>query len=361
MRIATPMQNRRTRALAGVLAAALLAASCSNSSDDAEVEEETPTTEESTSTTDADADTDTEETSTTLRAADGAPLTGAPVPGDVDLNRPALVVKIDNHPTARPQAGLDAADIVVEMRVEGITRFAAAFHSQSPDPVGPVRSSRTSDFDILTGFDHPLYASSGGNDYVISGLRNLDIIEVTASSRTEYFRDGSRPAPHNLYVNTSELFALGEGSGPPAPWFSYRQDGESLPASAVEATGPVGITYRKGPVVTHTWDSDVGGWLRTQDGQPHTVASGDQIAPTNVVIMEASYVTSPADASSPELVSTGEGRAYVLTDGHIIEGRWSRPSATDKPALVDTEGEPIHLMGGSTWILYPEPGGVTLP
>ncbi len=346
------------RVLALLLAAAVVAA-CS-SSDDVQVETTTTTTEatgDTTSTTAAEV----EQTTTTRRAVSGAPLTGLPAADDVDLDRPALVVKIDNHPIARPQTGLDQADIVIEMRVEGITRFAAAFHSQTPDPVGPVRSSRTSDFDLLSGFDGPLYASSGGNNFVLAGLRNLDIIEVTASSRTEYFRDGSRPAPHNLYVDTSALFALGDGSGPPEPWFGYRQDGEDLPSRAVEASGPVEITYRKGPAVTHTWDDAIGGWARTQDGQPHTVASGDQVAPTNVVIMETSYVTSAADASSPELVSTGEGTAYVLTDGHIIEGRWTRENATDKPELVDTAGDPILLVPGSTWILYPEPGGVVLP
>ncbi len=347
-----------TRRILGVLLAAAAVAGCSNA-DSAEIEPTTSTTatDDGTSSTTA---AEVETTTTTRRPVSGAPLTGLEADG-VDLDRPALVVKVDNHPISRPQTGLDQADIVVEMRVEGITRFAAAFHSQSPDPVGPVRSSRTSDFDILSGFDGPLYASSGGNDYVLAGLRSLDIIEVTASSRTEYFRDGSRPAPHNLYVNTSDLFPLGDGAGPPEPWFGYREDGEQIVDSAVPAAGPIEITYRKGPVVTHTWDESIGGWARTQDGQPHTVASGDQIAPPNVVIMEASYVTSAADASSPELVSTGEGRAYVLSDGHIIEGRWSRPTATDKPVLLDEDDEPILLMPGATWILYPEPGGVALP
>ncbi|MEL6984491.1 MAG: DUF3048 domain-containing protein, partial [Actinomycetota bacterium] len=151
-----------------------------------------------------------------------APYTGLPTDPEV-LDRSALVVKVDNHPRARPQTGLDQADIVFDLRAEGVTRFAAVFHSQIPDPVGPVRSSRTSDFDLLRGLDNPLYASSGANDYVASGLRSLPIVELTNRTRGEYFRDFGRPAPHNLYVNGTDLYALAPDDLPePQPWFPYR-------------------------------------------------------------------------------------------------------------------------------------------
>ena len=126
-----------------------------------------------------------------------APFTGLPADAET-LARSALVVKVDNHPRARPQTGLDQADIVFDLRAEGVTRFAAVFHSQVPDPVGPVRSSRTSDFDLLRGLDNPLYASSGANDYVASGLRSLPIVELTNRTRGEYFpglRSTGAPQP----------------------------------------------------------------------------------------------------------------------------------------------------------------------
>lgn len=288
------------------------------------------------------------------------PLTGLPAGSETETSRPVLMVKIDNHPRARPQVGLDKADLVFDLRAEGITRFAAVFQSQMPDPVGPVRSSRTSDFDLLRGFDRPLYASSGGNDYVAAGLKQLPIVSLTNLTRQEYFRDGSRPAPHNLFINTSDLYALAPDDMPtPGPWFTYRHDGQGLPDSAVAVNGPVRISFRGSPVVTHTWSPAVKGWLRTQDQNPHTTAEGDQLAPENVVITVTDYSTSPADSISPEVRSTGGGPAVVLTDGHAIVGQWSRPEAQDPLELTDGNGDVIALTPGRTWILMPESGQVS--
>lgn len=288
------------------------------------------------------------------------PFTGLPIDAEL-ATRPALLVKIDNHAQARAmQTGLDQADIVFDYRAEGVTRFAALFHSQTPDPVGPVRSSRTSDFDILRGLDTPLYASSGANDIVASGLRSLPIIELTNRTRNEYFRDFNGQAPHNLYVNASDLYALAPDDLPePQPWFRYRVPDRALPAAAAEAIGPVTISFTGSPRVTHQWDAAVGGWLRTQDGAPHLTAAGDQLAPENVVILVTDYGISPADPISPEVRSTGNGPLVVLTDGHIVTGRWERPTASDKPVLLDHGGDPIELTPGQTWVLMPEEGQVS--
>lgn len=292
-----------------------------------------------------------------------APLTGLPTDADV-VGRSAMVIKVDNHPRARPQTGLDQADIVFDLRAEGITRFAAVFQSQLPDPVGPVRSSRTSDFDLLRGLDTPIYGSSGGNDHVTQGLRSLPIIELTNRTRNEYFRDFSRPAPHNLYINGTDLYVLAEQIGPPdlpspEPWFRYRTPGEPLPATAERVRGPVSVAFTGSPVVTSEWDPAIGGWRRSQDGSPHTTVDGDQLAPENVLVFVTDYSTSLADPISPEVRSTGGGALVVLTDGHVITGTWSRPAATDKPTLLDENGDEIELTPGRTWVLMPEEGQVS--
>jgi hypothetical protein len=346
------------RLLSPLLVACLVASGCSSGDDSATVESTTTTVE----VVEADDGDGVATTTSTVATLDGpiAPLTG--MAGEGDLDRPALAAKIDNHPNARPQTALDQADLVFEARAEGVTRFLAVFHSESPSPFGPVRSSRTSDFDLLRGLDTPLYSSSGGNDYVANGLRSLPIIEVTAISQSSYFRDGSRPAPHNLFVNADDLFALaGDDAIAPSPWFDYRTAGEALNDSAAMTEGSVTIRYRGSPVVTHTWSSARAGWLRTQDGRPHTTVTGDQLAPENVVVLVTSYVTSAADSASPELVSVGSGQAFVLTDGAVIEGTWNRPTASDKPELIDLDGQPIKLTPGRTWVLYPESGQVDIP
>lgn len=347
---------------AAVLSFMLLAAACSSGDDTTAVEETT------TSTTSAEPAPTTEEvedaTTSTSQAPSGdvAPLTGVLVPDGDDLDRPALAVKMDNHPLARPQTALDQADLVFEYRHEGVTRFLAVFHSQLPSPLGPVRSSRTSDFDLVRGLDNPLYASSGGNDSVAAGLRTLPIFDVTAITQSEYFRDGSRPAPHNLFTNAEDLVALAPADATtPGSWFTYRSTDEAPSSTAVAVEGAVTIRYRGSPVVTHTWGAEAGGWLRTQDNRPHTTIAGDQLAPANVVIMVTTYGTSSADSASPEVVSVGEGEVFVLSDGMLTEGTWSRAAADAKPELLDSDGEVIKLTPGSTWILFPESGQVSLP
>lgn len=100
-----------------------------------------------------------------------APLTGLPV--STAITRPALVAKIDNHPKARPQWGLNQADVVYEENVEMLTRFAAVFHTNDSDPVGPIRSGRKQDIDLLEPLNSPLFAWSGGNAEVTKLVRGL--------------------------------------------------------------------------------------------------------------------------------------------------------------------------------------------
>ena len=117
---------------------------------------------------------------------------------------PALVVKIDNHPQARPQSGLSQADVVYEEIVEGITRFFAVFHSATSDPVGPIRSARTTDVNLLAQLNHPLFAWSGGNKGVVKALKQANVAtDLGASTGNNaraggYYRDASRRAAPQL-------------------------------------------------------------------------------------------------------------------------------------------------------------------
>lgn len=358
------MTDPRRSTLFGSLAVAtgLLLGACSGGGGDAAqpVSTTPPSTQPSTTSSSAPTTTtSTTEPPTTQPAGPPAPLTGLP-DGDTDLNRPALAVKIDNHRDARPPAGIEFADLVFESRAEGVTRFMAVFHSDTPSVLGPVRSSRTTDFSLVAALDRPLYASSGGNAAVLSGLRKQPVYAVTAASESVYYREPSRRGPHNLFVDANDLFALApEDATPPAPWFQYRGEADEPLGSPV--SGEIVVSFRNAPIVGLQWDSSANGWARSQDGAAHVTEAGARIAPANVVIMVAKYKRSSADPNSPELISTGEGDLYVLTDGNVIEGSWSRPDHSDKPTLLDEDGEPILLTPGQTWILYPEADSTTLP
>jgi len=203
--------RKRNLGLTSVIVLGLLVASCGGKSDTAStlpVEEVVATTVPETTTT------------TTIPVVVN-PLTGAPAADESILNRPALVVKIDNHPQARPQWGLNQADLVFEENVEQLTRFAAVFHSQGSDPVGPIRSGRIQDVNLLGSLNHPLFAWSGGNQQVTSAIRKswlVDLSHSVANEKGGYRRESSRNAPHNLLAETTKLWSLAPADAkPPAP------------------------------------------------------------------------------------------------------------------------------------------------
>jgi Protein of unknown function (DUF3048) N-terminal domain/Protein of unknown function (DUF3048) C-terminal domain len=341
------------------LLAGVVAAACSGGGSDTASGTSGPTVSTAPTTTVVETTTSTT-TSTTEPAPLLAPLTGEPVAAPIE--RPALMVKIDANPRARPQWGLNQADIVYEEIVESqVTRFAAVFQSEDSDPVGPVRSARTSDFALLAPLNTPLFANSGGNANVLNAIDGLDVVSVNHASAAGnlYFREGSRSAPHNLLTNTSELYAAADGEGGvPAQQFTYRQEGEALPVDARPVQG-VDLAYG-GTNASYRWDPVEEGWLRTENGDPHVDIDGVQIAPENVVVQFVEYGRSPADQRSPEAITVGEGEAWVLTDGHIVQGRWQRPTAEEPLVITTNDGTVVGLTPGKTWVALPRVGQGTV-
>lgn len=287
---------------------------------------------------------------TTVPAGPVMPLTGLPVEDPAALERPALVVKIDNGPPARPQTGLNLADIVYEENVEQITRFAAVYHTNLPDPVGPIRSGRTQDIELLGSLDRPLFAWSGGNSRVTSAVRQSDLRDVgalTVYGPGGYFRSSSRSAPHNLYAQGSMLMALApEDASPPPAQFRYREAGASATG---EPIGSVKLSM-DGVRVEWGWDEASGSFLRSQAQSAHVGSEGERISAANVVVLFVGYRASAADPRSPEAVTIGTGDAWVVTQGRVVEGTWSRADRGDPITLVDASGDEIALTPGRTWV-----------
>lgn len=355
--------NLRTRAVGVALAAGLLVvAACGGGDDDAEATTTSaePTTTSTTAATTTTAAPTTAAPTTTAAPAPTYPLTGLPVTDPVTLERPALVVKIDSHPRARPQSGLSAADVVYEEIVEGITRLFAVFQSQGSDPVGPIRSARSSDIDLLDMLSTPLFSFSGANPGVLAQVRNADATDVSAGRFYQeggYFRDSSRRAPHNFYGQTSKLWTLAPaGQGAPTPIFTYRPAGQ--PAPGTPSAGAKVTMF--GTRVLWTWDPTAGGWARVQDGTPHVDVTGNQLKPANVVVQFTQYGRSQADANSPEAITVGEGEVWVFSGGTVQRGTWKRPSADVPAAYQAADGQPITLAPGQTWVELAKPGGAVV-
>lgn len=292
-----------------------------------------------------------------------APLTGlAPA---VPEDRPAVVVKIDNVVEARPQVGLNEADIVYEELVEGgFTRLAAVYHSQHPDAVGPVRSARSTDIGIMDSFRRPVFLNSGSNSIFDRLIAKQPIHNRGAEVAEGYWRESGRPAPHNLFTSVAAMAATAEEPRAPKAHFAYRADDGALPADAVEASA-VRLLYfaGRGTNVEFRWNAEVGGWQRWQGGTPHTDANGVQLAPQNLIVQYVDYLdTGMTDKFGEDLyegVSVGTGPALVFTDGHMIEATWTRPSLRSVATFTDATGNHVALTTGQTFVSLVAPGGVS--
>ena len=337
----------------GVLA--IVATACGGGGDDASTTEGSSTTILATtaapSTTEATTD-ESEAPPATDAPGPVYPLTGLPVTDPVAAARPALVVKIDNNEKARPQNGLNEADIVFEEIVEVQTRFAAVFHSQTADPVGPIRSGRTQDIDLLGSFNAPMFMWSGGNAAVTRAIEDSDLVNLSAQHSDVYaaagfFRSDDRPGPHDLYASTSAAWGslTPEGAGPPPQQFSYLADGDQAEGEA--AAGCIGDM--DGLAVGWTFDAASGSYLRTTNGEPHMDVLSGQVSTENVVVMYVEYRPSPADSRSPEAQTIGSGEAWVFTGGVLIRGTWTRVDRLSGVVLNDSSGQVIELSPGRTF------------
>jgi hypothetical protein len=266
------------------------------------------------------------------------------------LARPALAVKIDNAPGARRNhSGLGVADIVFEEIVEGsITRFAAVFHSQGSEVVGPIRSGRTQDVDMLASFRRPLFAWSGGNPGVTRVIAESTMIDLNAQRNGRGYYRGSGSIPHNLYNNTEVLWAQTppDHPGTPPQQFHYvRPEGEFVgtPVAGVDVT-------MRGIDVEWDWDAETGRFLRRQEGGAHVDVQHGPIGATNVMVLGVEYRPSQVDARSPEAQTLGSGPLWVFSAGQVIHGTWERPTDTEPFTLFDEARNTIELRPGNTWI-----------
>jgi hypothetical protein len=344
----------RTFRVAAVALLALAAASCGgddNSAATSSVSDTLPISTSPATDSTLPATTTTELITTTAAPVPVYPLTGLPVTDPAIAARPALVVKIDNNKSARPQSGLNEADIVFEEIVEVQTRFAAVFQSQGAEPVGPIRSGRTQDVLLLGSLNRPLFLWSGGNPGVTAAIESSDFVNLSAQKSSVYgpagFFRSDREAPHNLYASANGAWSLAPaGATPPPQQFQYL-----APGAAVAGTAQAGVDLEMdGLSVEWRFDAASGTYLRSNAGTPHMDALSGQVSTNNVVVMFVDYQPSPADGNSPEAQTIGSGEVWVFTGGVLVMGTWSRADRLQPITLTDATGAPILLTPGRTFV-----------
>lgn len=291
------------------------------------------------------------------------PLTGLPAASPVRL--PALSIKIDNVPQARPQAGLDLTDLVVENPVEGgLSRLFAVFHTHPADLVGPIRSARPVDGALLRALHGGIFAYSGAAPGEIAPAKaySTALLLSNDADPRPFERLRSRRAPQNVFASTDALRAeaarLGGAQLPPPQLFRYGPPpAGSTPASSVSVV--------LGSDASARWVRTGATYARWENGTPHLLADGAQVTAVNVVVLRVRVVGSgiydAAHNEDPFVLAYGSGTAQVLRDGVVETGTWSRPRVEDPFRFVSTAGTPLTLRPGNTWIeLVPTTGSVTL-
>lgn len=287
-------------------------------------------------------------------APEACPLTDVPQTGGIP-DRPALAVKVENLAAARPQAGLNDADIVYEEPVEGgITRFIAVYQCRDATRIGPIRSARLVDADILRQFGSPVFAFAGGVPQVVSAVDGSGAVSIPYTTSSEFFEeDPNRSEPHHVFSSTSVLYG-GATGGPPGPVFSFDPD---RPTSEKRAR-LIHLDFSPSANVFWTFSPKNRVWLRSHDEEPHTLEDGSRVSAVNVIVqvvkVRPSEIVDVAGNPSPEIDAVGSGKAYVFRNGRVIEGQWVRESKDDLTEFLGADGEKIPLAPGPTWVeLFP--------
>jgi hypothetical protein len=291
------------------------------------------------------------------------PLTGAELAG-ATVSGPSIAIKIDNTAAGRPQVGIAAADIVFEELVEGgVTRYLAVFHTAVPDEVGPVRSGRPQDADLVASLGGVFVFSGVGNANVREIIRGsgLQLVEHDTSGGTPdgeyFFRSTRKPAPLNLHIEASGVLSNYSTLAPPAQQFAYTSvAGGSSAAMDGEAAEEISVLFSNGVVSNWVWDEATGVYLKfLANGSPDSDANGTQISASNLLIFTPNYFDVEG-LPSAQITGTRE-TAIIASGGKILTGVFDATAFKEPIGLFYGEDKPVVLTPGKTFILLPPGAG----
>jgi hypothetical protein len=258
--------------------------------------------------------------------AEGGPSPLSGLPGGE--GKPVVMVKYGNSRPDRPHYNLNQADLIYVEEVEwGLTRIAAMFNTKFPSVVGPTRSARISDLELLEQFTNPGLAYSGANDVLLKAIRKSQSISLSPSDRSSfYYRNLSKAAPHNQLLRLSSMMAKETKVG------AIKDVG--LTFNAAPATGGTKTTYFQAAWssarVSGSWTGK--SWTISFDGSIHRDAVNKSFLTPKTIVLQ--YVerkeTKYGDkfgGKTPLLKTVGSGRAIILRNGQSFDGTWSRPTS----------------------------------
>lgn len=287
-------------------------------------------------------------------SADGIPPGASPFSGLPDgEGKPVLAIKIDNTRAAQPHTGLQDADLVYVTEVEwDLTRLIAVYNSRIPDVIGPVRSARISDLDILAPFGKIAFSNSGMQTKLRPVLAAANLYDVSAEKIYEAFtNDPGRPSPVDHMADPVALFA----AAPDAELardigftFSEEPPAGGTPVKSVTMTWP-------SSEVSFTWDEEEGNFIVGLNGEESRSTEGGPQRAATVVIQSVEQSDSGYGdrygGRTPFIQTVGSGAAVVLRDGRLWSVTWERPGLTDGTRFLLPDGAPMPFAIGQEWIV----------
>jgi hypothetical protein len=292
-------------------------------------------------------------------SAEGGPSPLSGLPGGE--GKPVVMVKYGNSRPDRPHYNLNQSDLFYVEEVEwGLTRIAAMFNSKFPSVVGPTRSARISDLELLEQFDTPGLAYSGANDVLLKAIRKSQSISLSPSDRSSfYYRNLSKAAPHNQLLRLSTMMAKETKVG------AVKDVG--LTFNATLATGGTKTTSFQASWssarVSGTWTGKT--WIVSFDGSYHRDAVNKSFLTPKTVVMQfverkETKFGDKFGGKTPLLKSVGAGRAIVLRNGQSFDGTWSRPTNTSGTTFLFA-GAQIPFDVGQVMIVLVDGGAKKSP
>jgi len=275
-------------------------------------------------------------------------------------NRHPLAVMVENHPDARPQAGLDKASIVYEAITEGgITRFMAIFGPRDANKIGPVRSARTYFIDWTAEFN-AFYAHCGGNLDALDKIKSDRILDLDqfALGETAYWREpeAGKAIEHTMFTATDRLYTAAKKKGwtETANFTKFKFRDQNAAAYDTNPIQRVEIDFSE-PQYRVVWNYDrtSNTYLRNMAGAPHRdKITGNQLSPSNIVIQEIERWEAPTTINEQgwAMKTIGSGQAKILAEGQLIKGTWRKTSQTDRTLFYDENGTEIKFIPGQLWV-----------
>lgn len=294
------------------------------------------------------------------------PLTGEALESPY-MQRPTAVV-INNIKACMPQSGLSEADMIFEFETEGgITRLLAIFSDLSDTAaIGPVRSARTYFSSVANGYGLPLIHCGGSRDALKgmhdkSGtLKQWDHIDQRFNGGY-FYRDQARKSAGYAYEHT--LFTTGEMltegladkklntvyTEPVDYGMVFAEDA----AVTGEAAGTVTVTFRGKKTTTLTYDAATGLYSAAQYNKNHIDAvTGETLTYRNVLMLHTKQqlIYDGTYSRSYYDLYKDDGEGYYAIGGQIVPIKWSRKDANSPFVFTNTDGTPLTLGVGTTYV-----------